>query len=100
MDAIAQQHVYELRQVQGTLVGAYSPPYSTGIAVPGWHLHFISADRHLGGHVLEIASEAPATVGLDELSSFTVRLPVGTDFTRTNLSQNLSSDLKIVEKGR
>lgn len=100
VDALARQHVSELSLVRGTVVGIYSPPYTTGVAVPGWHLHFISADRRQGGHILEIASGAGTTMGLDELSSFTVQIPVGTDFTRTNLSQDLSSELDVVEKGR
>ncbi len=100
VDALAKQHVSELRHVQGTVVGTYSPPYTAGVAIPGWHLHFISTDRRRGGHILEITTRAETTASLDELSSFTVQIPVGTDFTRTNLSQNLSSDLRIVEKGR
>lgn len=99
-DAIAQQGVYELRNATGTLVGTYSPPYATGVAITGWHLHFISDDRRFGGHVLDLATDGTARVGIDDLSSFTVVLPVGTDFTSTDLSQNLSSDLAVVEKGQ
>lgn len=99
VDATADQGVHELRNVSGTLVGTYTPPYVEGIAITGWHLHFISDDRAFGGHVLEIASDGTALVGVDDLSSFTVVLPVGTDFTETDLSQNLSADLDVVEKG-
>ena len=100
VDAIAQQSVYEYRNATGTLVGTYSPPFATGVAVPGWHLHFISDDRSRGGHVLELASDGTAMVGIDDLTSFTVELPIGTDFTETDLSQNLSGDLDVVERNR
>lgn len=99
-DAIAQQGVHELRNVSGTLVGTYTPPYATGVAITGWHVHFVSADRRFGGHVLDLATDGTPLVGIDDLSSFTVVLPVGTDFTGTDLSQNLSSDLRVVEKGQ
>lgn len=99
VDATADQGVHERRNVSGTLVGTYTPPYVEGVAITGWHLHFISADRSFGGHVLESASDGSARVGIDDLSSFTVVLPVGTDFTETDLSQNLSSDLEVVERG-
>lgn len=99
VDATADQGVHERRNVSGTLVGTYTPPYVEGVAITGWHLHFISADHSFGGHVLESASDGTARVGIDDLSSFTVVLPVGTDFTETDLSQNLSSDLEVVERG-
>jgi acetolactate decarboxylase len=98
-DAIAQQGVFERRNVTGTLVGTYTPPYVEGVAITGWHLHFVSDDRAFGGHVLEIASDGTARVGIDDLSSFTVVLPVGTDFTETDLTKDMSSDLEVVEKG-
>ena len=99
VDATADQGVHEFRNASGTLVGTYTPPYVEGVAITGWHLHFISDDRSFGGHVLEIASDGTPRVGIDDLTSFTVVLPVGTDFTETDLSQNLSSDLRVVEKG-
>ncbi|MEN6343264.1 MAG: acetolactate decarboxylase [Methanospirillum sp.] len=99
-DAIAQQGVRELRNVSGTLVGTYTPPYATGVAITGWHLHFLSADRRSGGHILDLATDGTPRVGIDDISSFTVVLPVGTDFTGKDFSQNLSSDLQVVEKGK
>jgi acetolactate decarboxylase len=99
VNATADQGVHELRNATGTLVGTYTPPYVEGVAITGWHLHFITDDRSFGGHVLEIASDGTPRVGIDDLSSFTVQLPVGTGFTEADLSQDLSSELDVVEKG-
>ncbi|CAG8285843.1 unnamed protein product [Penicillium olsonii] len=41
----------------GTLFGFYSPPYMNGVAVAGFHLHFLSDDRTAGGHVLSFEGE-------------------------------------------
>ena len=37
--------------------GVYFPDYMDGINASGWHLHFISEDRTVGGHVYEIKME-------------------------------------------
>lgn len=96
--ALAGQKVYELRNVTGTLVGLYSPSFSDGVSVPGWHLHFVSADRHSGGHVLDVASDGTARVAIDDLPSFTVMLPPWAAPTAA-ATQTMSPDLAAVEKG-
>jgi len=51
-EVVADQHVFELAGVEGTMLGFRFPSYVEGIEVGGYHLHFISADRSRGGHVL------------------------------------------------
>jgi acetolactate decarboxylase len=97
--ALAGQKVYELRNVTGTVVALYSPAFSDGISVPGWHLHFVSRDRHAGGHVLDIASDGAARVAIDDLGSFTVALPPW-PAPAAAVTQTMSPDLAAVEKGR
>lgn len=54
IDVVAkQQKIRDSENIAGTLVGFYLPEYVKGINVPGFHLHFISADRKIGGHLLE-----------------------------------------------
>ncbi len=50
-----QQHLFELRNVQGTLVGFRLPQYLKGVNAAGYHFHFITSDRKAGGHVLDRA---------------------------------------------
>jgi acetolactate decarboxylase len=54
--AIAEQSVFELSDVTGTVVGFRCPKNVGGLNVPGWHLHFISdpdaSGKRVGGHVL------------------------------------------------
>jgi acetolactate decarboxylase len=98
VDAIAQQHVVELRNVTGTIVGTFTPDYVGGVTVPGYHLHFVSADRERGGHVLDLASDGTAQVAIDDLPSFTVDLPPWAP-SLASATQTMSSDLAAVEKG-
>lgn len=39
------QTVFEFTDVEGTIVGFFSPPYADGINVPGYHLHFLTDDK-------------------------------------------------------
>ncbi len=49
-----EQAVFELEEQEGSLIGFWSPPFmGSAVTVPGFHLHFLSADRQRGGHVLE-----------------------------------------------
>src|SRR5262245_33699738 len=51
-EVVAAQNVFELEDLEGTMVGFRFPAYVEGIEVAGYHLHFVSADRSRGGHVL------------------------------------------------
>ena len=73
-DALKNQSVFEFRNVTGTMVGFWSPQYVNGLDPPGWHFHFISADRTYGGHVLDVTVQR-ATAEIQEMTSFSVVLP-------------------------
>jgi len=77
-DALSGQTIYEFRNVTGTAVGFYTPACAAGMNVPGYHLHFITADRSSGGHVLDIATGGN-TLELDATPRFTVILTAGGD---------------------
>jgi len=51
-DIVRSFPVLELRHVKGTMVGFRCPDYSSGINVPGYHLHFLDENRETGGHVM------------------------------------------------
>jgi acetolactate decarboxylase len=84
--AVAQQTVFELHNITGTLVGYTMPDYLGGIGVAGYHFHFISGDKQHGGHLLD-CSLTEATVEIDYLDKVTLFIPQnaafqGTDFTK------------------
>lgn len=47
------QREFEFKNVSGSLVCVYFPQYMDGLNVAGWHVHFISDDRTMGGHVFD-----------------------------------------------
>jgi acetolactate decarboxylase len=73
-EVIAQQQVTDLVRVTGTMVGFCFPDALDGIEMVGSHLHFVTDDRTLGGHVLDFRIDE-ATVELDDATELHVELP-------------------------
>jgi acetolactate decarboxylase len=48
-EVVTDQHVFELTDVEGTMVGFRFPTYVEGIEVAGYHLHFAAAAFPAGG---------------------------------------------------
>ena len=91
------QPVFEFNSVQGTIVGFRCPSYVSGINVAGYHLHFLTADKTAGGHILEFTvTQAEAQV--DYTSDFHMLLPGSGEFYNLDLSGNASTDIAKVEK--
>ncbi|GAB2027433.1 acetolactate decarboxylase [Lactovum odontotermitis] len=53
----AHQAEYELSDLTGTIVGFWAPSLFQGAALAGFHLHFISDDKTVGGHVYDFDME-------------------------------------------
>lgn len=73
-DVIAEQVTWEKDDIRGTLVGYWFPENLAGINAPGYHLHFISDDRRVAGHLLECSLES-GVLEIDYQDQLTVRFP-------------------------
>jgi len=90
--------VFEFNNVQGTIVGFRCPSYVSGVNVPGYHLHFLTASKDAGGHVLDLRI-ASAEASIDYTSEFKMILPgEGSDFYKLNLATDTGGDLEKAEK--
>lgn len=96
--ATEHQEEWELRGATGTLVGFWSPTYSRAVAVPGYHLHFLSDDRRQAGHVLAMAAPR-LRVELHELRDVHLALPESASFVHADLNRDGTADLDVVEHG-
>jgi len=97
VEVVKNQSVFDFRDVEGTVVGFYCPPFVKGINVPGYHLHFLTADRTAGGHVLGFTI-GKATLKIDTLSRFVLQLPETKAFAGADLRQDRKEELERVEK--
>jgi acetolactate decarboxylase len=52
-EALANEAVFERENISGALVGFWFPAYMGELNSTGIHLHFISADKQSGGHLLD-----------------------------------------------
>jgi acetolactate decarboxylase len=95
-DVVADQHVFDLGATEGTLVGFRFPDHGESVEVPGFHLHFISADRRRGGHVLDLRT-AKVEAQLDVLSSLHVELPPGVELEPEHLDGDPAELARRVE---
>ncbi|BBD10033.1 acetolactate decarboxylase [Desulfovibrio ferrophilus] len=93
----ANQPVFHFADVPGDIVGFWSPAFVKGVGVPGFHLHFLNAERTGGGHMLDCSFEN-LTLTLDATPAFTVVLPQSEDFATTDLARDRAEDLHKVEK--
>ena len=97
-EAAKDQHVFDLNNIKGTVIGFWCPQYINGINVPGYHLHFISEDRKFGGHILTAALQS-GTVQMSRVNEFRMELPQGTsDFRTAALNKDYSKELKAIEQ--
>jgi acetolactate decarboxylase len=95
-EAVKGQKVFEFQNVSGSLVGFRCPDYVKGVNVPGYHMHFITADRSRGGHLLDFRLEN-ASLLVDNLSEFEMDLPNNEEFYQTDLSGDQQAALTKVE---
>ena len=71
------QSVFPFTNSTGTLIGVWSPAWTgAGISVPGEHLHFLTADHHAGGHVLNF-SFVNGTIDFQEYPGFLLTVAPG-----------------------
>ena len=97
IEVAKSQPEFEFRNIRGTLVGFRSPPWTKGVTLPGWHLHFISEDRTRGGHVL-VVRFANLRAGLDACDAIHVALPHDAAFALTDLAADRQKELRQVEQ--
>jgi acetolactate decarboxylase len=91
------QPEFEFTNVKGDIVGFYCPAYAQGINVTGLHLHFLTADRKGGGHILAFRVKN-ATLELEYLSDYRLILPTSGDFLGGDFTVDRTDDLENAEK--
>ena len=96
VEAVKKQVIFNLQDIQGTIIGFWCPEFVPTLNVPGFHFHFLSADRQRGGHVLDCRL-IEGQVCLDLTPVFTLQLPEK-GFGRLELSGSHTRELKAVEQ--
>jgi acetolactate decarboxylase len=98
VEVVADQHVFELAGLEGTMLGFRFPTYVEGIEVAGYHLHFLSADRRRGGHVLDSRSSG-LRARLDPSNDLHVELPPAVDLADPDMAAATHEAIETAEHG-
>jgi acetolactate decarboxylase len=98
-EVVADQHVFELADVEGTMLGFRFPAYVEGIEVAGYHLHFVDTARRRGGHVLGSRSAAPLRARIDPSDDLHVELPPAVDLADPDLAAATHAAIDAAERG-
>ena len=68
------QNVFVFKKLKGTLIGVYYPDYMDSLNQAGWHFHFVSEGRTLGGHVFDLRM-AKGEAFIDKIRFLQIQLP-------------------------
>jgi len=96
LEAVAGQPIFDHQDIDGTVVGFRFPDYTQGLNVPGYHLHFLSQDRSVGGHIMRFSTRR-ARVEIDVTSQFQMSLPHDVDFLAADLAKDTAEAIRKSE---
>ncbi len=96
-EVVGEQHVFDLSDTRGTMLGFRFPDYAEGIEVSGFHLHFLDEARSRGGHVLGSRAGELLRVRLDPASDLHVELPPGVELADPRVAAETHAAVEQVE---
>jgi acetolactate decarboxylase len=99
LEATGHQSEYTVEGPNGTLVGFWAPEYARAVGVPGYHFHFISDDRQVGGHVLDLVG-GPFQIGMQVESDLHLAIPETAAFLTADLSGEHGAEIEAAERLR
>jgi len=90
------QSIHDYPTTRGTLIGIRSPAFSKGIALPGYHWHYLTADRQHGGHVLALTLVA-GSAQVEAIRQMNLELPGNEAFAHADQTKDRSEETRRVE---
>ena len=96
-EATDHQKLRRFENVDGHLVGFYTPGFVPSVNVPGFHFHFIDKDFTAGGHLLNCEPEH-LDVRLQLFFSMELTLPKTLDYLTASFTRDAKKDLEKAEK--
>lgn len=97
-EATSHQSEFESGEIRGSLVGFWAPEYTRTVSVPGYHFHFISDIRDLGGHVLDMRAH-DLRIRVHTESDLHLSLPETEEFLTADLRGDHATELSQAETG-
>ena len=95
--AAKAQSEFSFTEIDGSLIGLWSPGFSSAFSVAGYHFHFLSDDRCHGGHVLDVQADR-LQLKIEPLTDFRLALPESESFLAADLSKSTAEELTYAEQ--
>jgi len=97
-EAAKGQNEFTFTDIEGSLVGTWSPEFSGPFGVAGYHFHFLSNDRKFGGHVLDVEA-GTLRLRVEPLTHFHLALPETEAYLKAAIGGDTAAELAEAERG-
>lgn len=97
VEATAFQKELRLEEVEGTLVGFYTPKFMPSVNVPGYHFHFITNDFRRGGHLLG-CELSHGRLSIQICNRLVLNLPMTLDYLSVDFHRDAEQDIEKAER--
>jgi acetolactate decarboxylase len=91
------QTTFDFNEIEGILIGFFTPSFMASLNVPGFHLHFLSSDRKHGGHLLQ-CRPLKCRIDIQLIDKVEISLPITLDYLTQDFTRDIEKDLNKVEK--
>jgi len=95
LEAVKTQRQFEFQNTSGLLIGFRMPDHLDSVGVPGYHFHFLSADRKGGGHLMAFRSNRLRVAG-DLSPEIHLVLPQGEAFSKVDLTRRDPNEINQI----
>jgi len=94
----AAQQEFNATAIDGQVVGYFSPELYAGVVSPGFHLHFLSSDHVMGGHILDFELDS-GEIAIQPFENFDLHLPIANaDFRQEHFNaRQVVADIRKAE---
>jgi acetolactate decarboxylase len=98
VEVVKHQPTFEFHGLRGSLAGFRFPDRVGGLNVAGYHFHFISEDRSVGGHLLECRLSR-GELRIDHEADLQLELPAGVAVAAPGMTAAQKEALDRAERG-
>lgn len=96
-EATHNQKIRHFENVEGHLVGFYTPSFVPSVSVPGYYFHFIDRTLSTGGHLLRCEPNH-LDIQMQIFFSMELTLPKTLDYLTVSFERNAREDLEKAER--
>ena len=88
MEVAEHQIVEDIKDIEGELIGFWTPEFFQNVSVAGFHVHFVDKNRTTGGHVIDFSIDK---------GTLSYETKYGLDIELSDKKAYLDHDLKVAD---